>query len=382
MRAHPRQDDACLVSGAVKNPYRLLRSLRARVEVVGVVVDERGSWTADGYPVWGAHPRWLRLYARTLVWNLLTLPKVWRLFARADVVQCHHPNLGLGAAVLHRLVFRRVPLVVKAHGTGVPELAANRYGGVAGIVFALNARLHRRHDRLVLRWADRCLVSSDHQVEEMVDLYGVARDRIVRTYNGIDPEFAVVRHRTGPEAVAAPRLVFVGRVVPKKGFHRLHDLYRGVLAHHPQASLTLVLGHRGSVEDAGTFRFVQERLAPMPGCRLLFDLDERTLYEVLAGSDIGLVPSEGYESIPTVVLEMCGAGLPVFATARWGIPEVLPPRFGLSGDLAADVGRIVAFIAAELADWDSTAWAAAYERFRYDRLVRDYDAVYRDVLAA
>ena len=381
MRAHPRQEDACLVSGAVKSPFRLLRSLRERVHVVGVlVVDQTSRFVTHGYPVIGLRVRGLRLYPRTLVWNVLTFPLVVRLFARAQIVQCHHPHFGLGAAVARRLLFPRVRLIVKAHGTAAPELAANRYPGLKGRVLAMSAAALRRHDRWVLQSADRCLVSSVHQEREMVEVYGVGADRLRTIYNGVDAQHVRVRDRRGSDAVDAPRFVFVGRVVPKKGHAQLFRLYEGVRAVHPGATLTLVLGHRDAVEDSRTHDLILEAARALPGCRLLYDLDEPGLYDVLAHSDIGLVPSEGYESIPSVVLEMGAAGLPVFATYRWGIPEVLPEDLGLTGDADADVARISEFIQTRLGAWDSPAWAHRHERFHYDRLADRYCEVYAELL--
>lgn len=381
MRAHPRHDTDCLVSGAVKNPYRLLRALNARVQVVGVVTEEaRARFDGGGYPVVSRQVPGARLYVRTLLWNLVAFPAVVRLYRRADIVQCHHPHLGLGAALLRRSG-RPVALVVKAHGTAVPELVANRYGGARGALLRLNAAAHLRHDRWVLRSADRCVVSSDFQRQEMVDLYGVDPARLVRAYNGIDSAYVVRRTRAGADAVAGPRFVFVGRVVPKKGYRQLAALYRGLRARFPDATLDLVLGHHDRVEDPTTLRLVAEELTTQPGCRVHHDLDEPALFELLAGSDVGLVPSEGYESIPTVVLEMASTGLPVFATYRWGIPEVLPEEFGLGGDVEADVARIVSFVENELATWDSAAWARRFEPFHYDRLAGQYLDLYGELLS-
>jgi glycosyltransferase involved in cell wall biosynthesis len=141
-----------------------------------------------------------------------------------------------------------------------------------------------------------------------------------------------------------------------------------------------VLGHRGAAEDPRTNALVRHEAARLPGCEIVHDLDETALFEVLAASDVGIVPSEGYESIPSVVLEMAATGLPVFATYRWGIPEVLPEAFGLTGDLTTDVAKVSAFVEHELAGWDSATWATRYEHHRYDRLAPQYRAVYDELM--
>ena len=83
IRSHPRDEASCLVSGAVKNPFRLLQSLRSRVDVVGVVcADQTGRFTSHGYEVTGRSLGFLKLYVRTLLWNLVNLPAVFKLFRR------------------------------------------------------------------------------------------------------------------------------------------------------------------------------------------------------------------------------------------------------------------------------------------------------------
>ena len=100
------------------------------------------------------------------------------------------------------------------------------------------------------------------------------------------------------------------------------------------------------------------------------------LYEEIAAADVGLVPSRGYESIPTVVFEMGAVGLPVFASWRWGIPEVLPERFALSGEAADDAARVTDFVRSELPGWDRVGAAEEFARFSYDELAQTYVDIY------
>ena len=381
LRAHPSDDRAPLASGAAKSPFRLLRYLSRRVDVAGVVVVDhagRRSSLVAGHPV-----GWLRLYPRTLVWNLINAPAVLRLARRADVLQCHHPHFGLAAAAARRWGRHPFLFVVKAHGTAVPEAAANRRGrGWRPWILALNSWIHRWHDRWVLRAADVCVVSSSFQRSEMTKLYSVAPERVTTIYNGFDPEHRRVRSRSTGHGSRAPRLIFVGRVAAKKGFEHLALVYAQLRQRHPGVSLTLVLGASNAVEDVTTYRFVRDHLRTQPGCRVLHDLDESGLYGALADSDIGIVPSTGYESIPSVIYEMCATGLPTFATYRWGIPEVLPEEFGLSGDVETDVDRISHFIEKRLDGWDSDAWAQRYDRFSYEVLATEYEHLYKSTRAS
>jgi glycosyltransferase involved in cell wall biosynthesis len=248
-------------------------------------------------------------------------------------------------------------------------------------VLRANAAVHLRHDRFVLRSADACVVSSDHQVAELVELYRVDRRRVRTIRNGFDPDFLRVPAEAGARP-RGPHLVFVGRLVPKKGLDHLLDVQALLRERFPEARLTLVLGHRAAVEHRPTLRMVEERTRALPGCELRFDLREDELFDVLADADVGVVPSRGYESIPTVVLEMLGSGLPVFATHRWGVPEVLAERFALSGDAVADARTLGDFVVGELPTWDRAAWAARHRCHGYDRLVGEYLSLYDELLDA
>jgi glycosyltransferase involved in cell wall biosynthesis len=282
---------------------------------------------------------------------------------------------------MKKCAFKRVKFVVKAHGTAVPELRANRYRGIKGAVLSLNAVLHRWHDTFVLKQADVVLCSSEFQRQEMISIYGLPSDGIRCMYNGYDPQFVnsaeYGRHAPGD---LCHRVVFCGRVVPKKGLQYAISLFQKVARDVPDARLLMLLGKREEVEDPSTYADVQSAARRDQRIEIKHDLSESELYAEFGKATLGLITSENYESIPTVLLEMVSCGLPVFATYAWGIPEVLPEGFGLSGEIERDASKILSFSedpAAERKTFEVTSFVR--QRFDYRVLVREYLSLYEEL---
>jgi len=107
---------------------------------------------------------------------------------------------------------------------------------------------------------------------------------------------------------------------------------------------------------------------------------------LLAGADLFLLPSQT-ESFGLSALEALACGVPVVASRVGGLPEVV--RDGETGTLLP-VGDVAAMADAAVAILrDDRRWRAmsesaardARERFALDRIVADYERLYRDALA-
>lgn len=376
VRAHLSDEDGILIGGASKNPYRLLRFLSRIVEIKRVIYFEG---THSGSELYTAHrfraP--LKLYPKTFLLNLLSSCAVWRAFSESHIVQCHHPHFGLIAAILRKSVFRDVRFVVKAHGTGMPELLANRYRSWKGLILRLNAAVHLWHDRFVLACADSVLCSSEFQRQEMEQVYGVNYQKTRCIYNGYDPD--LLNHAAkSAKTRDTHRMVFCGRVVPKKGIEYAIDLFQLMAGESDEYRLALILGKRTDVEDPQTYRRVLNRVRGDERISVLHDVAETDLYRQFLQASVGLITSKNYESIPTVLIEMLSAKMIVFATYAWGIPEILRADYGLTGNLHADVDRV------------RLAWtvrkhepaAVPIEQLSYQSLVHSYVAIYRELLSS
>ena len=79
------------------------------------------------------------------------------------------------------------------------------------------------------------MTSSEFQHQEMAAIYGVRPDRLRTAYNGYSPEY-LSRGLTATRPDSdGPNLLFIGRVVPKKGLDDLLDIYEAVRRDVPDA---------------------------------------------------------------------------------------------------------------------------------------------------
>lgn len=343
-KAFPVADHLPMIGGSAKAPYRVFKYLAAsgKIEVTQIIAFEGAVPPGHSYPIRVIKPRF-KLYLKTLYQNLMSLPAVLAMFRRGDVVQCHHPHYGLFCALLKLFWYREVKFIVKAHGTALPELRSNQYGGVRGLILKANGYLHFYHDRLVLSAADICLCSSDFQREEMRKLYRVGAEKIFSIYNGYDPQYFYTP-ASKHDYSKSIGVVFCGRLVPKKGVYECIVLCEYLRRMGFDLSLQMVLGSRQYIENPATLEQVVTACKMHDWINMHFDLTENELADLYRRSTVGLVTSKNYESIPSVIYEMRACGVAVFATYRWGIPEVLSREYALTGDPDADAKIIAAYL--------------------------------------
>jgi len=379
IKSHLADDGAPLVGGSSKNPYRLVKYLSRRAKIARVIYFDGQHTGLEPYTAHRFRTPFLKLYFKTIYQNVVALPSVYRAFRDADIVQCHHPHFGMGAALLRKFVFRNKRLIVKAHGTAFPEVKANKYRGAKGAILALNAAAHRWHDRYVLKSADIVLCSSNFQRAEMTTIYRAAPDRVKTVYNGYDAEY-LSRAAKNRDATGARHFVFCGRVVPKKGALYAIALFGKLSRDRTDDRLTLVLGLKTEIEDVSTYAKICAAVAGDHRISVVHGLTESELYSTFQRATVGFIPSVEYESIPTVLIEMMATGLPVFATNKWGVPELLPQHFGLSGELEEDCKMIGTFLGgAQIAAPCRLPSGMHIDDLSYDSLVEKYLEIYRAI---
>jgi glycosyltransferase involved in cell wall biosynthesis len=173
--------------------------------------------------------------------------------------------------------------------------------------------------RIVFGWFARslnCFVCVSQAVAGSLRQLGIDEAKIRVIHNGIAD--AVSAKRT-PQGVAAFRIGIVGQVGAWKGHDDLLDAF--AMVHHKHESVELHVFGKG---DA-TYRGELERKSIGLGIAKWvkwheFVQDRRDIYATL---DLCVVPSRSEEPLGLTAIEAGFSGLPVIATRRGGLPEIV-----------------------------------------------------------
>ncbi len=379
-------------------PIRVLRVI-ARLNVGGPAVHVALLTARLGPPAFhstlvcgqvGPHEGDMAYYARSLGVQPLVIPELGREL---------HPLRDLRTLLtLYRLIRRLRPDVVHTHTAkagfvgrvaawlaGVPVIVHTFHGHVFhGYFSPARTRLFLALERLAARLSDAIVTLSDGLRDELVETYHIAaRDKVRVLPLGLDLQrYAGTPRKAGACRAAwgippgAPLVGIVGRLVPIKNHALFLQAAARVRAALPDAHF-LVVGDgetrpqvEAAVESLGlcgavTFTGWQQDLAP-----IYSDLDL-------------LVVSSHNEGTPVSAIEALAAGCPVVATAVGGVPDLL--EGGALGALVppGDAPALAEAILRALRHPPDVrgAQAAMLSRFSIDRLARDLEELYRELLA-
>ena len=264
-----------------------------------------------------------------------------------------------------RALGRFRPDVVHAHEPLVP------YADRAYAFSLVAPLLHRVWRRLSARIA----------VSEAAATFVASRfpgDAIRVIPNGVDTElFARAEPRRLPEG---RRVLFVNRLEPRKGFAVMVEAFRELAPTH--SDLLLVVAGDGPERGAINRLPSQVRQRVV----MLGNVPHDRLPSLHAASDVFCAPATGRESFGIVLVEALSSGLPVVASDIPGYREVVrdevnglltPPR-----DSAAVADAIALLLKdADLSKRLSDAGRQASRRYSWDTVLREIQAVYREVIA-
>jgi glycosyltransferase involved in cell wall biosynthesis len=361
------------VGGSSKNPIKIIKSLEPYTHI-NAIVYFNGSHFNDGIRnQFFFRVGFVKLFFKTILQNLIIIRRIFDCLRFSNILQIHHPHYGFSSIIIRNLFFRKKIIITKAHGTAVPELVANNYVGLKGLILKFNSKIHFKIDQFVLRNSDHVICSSKFQLAEMQSIYGVKRDRLTSIYNGFDKDFIVDSLKSVPL-----QFVFCGRIVPKKNIIYAIDLFNIVRLSGIECNLKLILGSSNHIEDQDTYNLILDKIGDCPYIEILFDLSESDLYREFSSSTVGLITSIGYESIPTVLFEMLGCGVKVFSTYDWGIPEILNQDSALTLDLFADREIILKYISNH--DNQDNIKRLDLERYEIKSLAKEYLSLYNKII--
>ncbi len=238
--------------------------------------------------------------------------------------------------------------------------------------FERDASAMGRLDRAVFKWAvpraarraDHVLAVSERTKRDVVELYGIAPEKVTVTPNGVDAAFFPDRGG-GEAAVPAlpPYLLFVGAIQRRK------DPLAALAAARVVGLPLVVAGPEKEPELARELR--------AGGAELRGYVSKDELADLYRGAAALVLPSR-YEGFGLPVLEAMACGTPVVAADEPALREVAGDAavYAEDGDFAAAVRRAL--------DGRDRLVAAGLERakrFSWEETARRTVAVYRQVLA-
>jgi glycosyltransferase involved in cell wall biosynthesis len=245
-------------------------------------------------------------------------------------------------------------------------------------------------NRFSERFVDRFMVVSDALEKIMIEKHGIAPQRVVKIYNGIEKDEYCIeneetvcrrsRFRKGSGlGEDVPVVGVIGRLVWQKGFEYFIEAIPDVLRRFPKA-IFLIVGE-GELKDELT---VKSRILKLED-KIIFTGFRNDIKDVLASIDIFVMPSL-MEGLPVVLLEAMAMMKPIVATKIEGIIETL--ENGVTGLLVSPKDPQVLseaivdlLIHKEKArQMGLAARKVVEERFRVDIMVQKVEEVYKELL--
>jgi glycosyltransferase involved in cell wall biosynthesis len=285
-----------------------------------------------------------------------------------------HAHFGFdGVEAWHLARHLSVPLLVTLHGSDITTHMAWFASGRSG-------RRWKNYPRRLRALAQRPEVSfvavSGH-IRDAAIAAGLPAGRIHVRHIGIDPDRFVPRDP--PPGARAPTILFLGRLVEKKGCRFLIDAFRAIHARMPQARLVIA-------GDGPERAALQAMAASLDAITFTGAVSRDRVQELMGQARIFCLPSitavsGDAEGLPLVLLEAQASGVPVVTSARGGVTEGIVD--GETGFAFAerDVGALTDRLLTLLAD-DALAdrMGAAARRFvRLNHDIRLCTAALEDV---
>jgi glycosyltransferase involved in cell wall biosynthesis len=238
--------------------------------------------------------------------------QTWRIRRRSehiDVVNSHWMVPSGLTAAWARGRRRRFRHVLHVHAADVYLLATLPFGS--------------RLARYVLRRTDAVLADGSHVRTALDELVGFSTGATLRPMGAWVDDFQAAVEAT-PNRHQAGYLVFVGRLVEKKGVTYLIEAMETIRRHHPQLGLVII----GDGPLRASLEADRRRLGLEEAIEFVGALPHDEVIRVIRRSRLAVVPSvidaKGEtEGMPTVVIEMMAAGLPVVGSDVDGIPDVI-----------------------------------------------------------
>ncbi|WP_435768328.1 glycosyltransferase [Nocardioides sp. SYSU DS0651] len=296
-----------------------------------------------------------------------------------DVVHAHFWMSGVAsveaAGSVARSLGRPVPVLQTFHALGVVK---RRHQGAADTSPPCRIEMERR----LLHDTQHVIATCSDEVRELREL-GLPAGRASVIPCGVDTRRFLPASGSGSRRRGRrPRLVAVGRLVPRKGFATVIEALAGV----PDAELLVVGGPPAELLDTDPEVRRLAEVAASCGVtdrvRFVGALPPEDMPRVLASSDVA-VTGAWYEPFGIVPVEAMACGLPVVATDVGGHRDTVVP--GTTGELVPpkDPAAMAAALRGLLADdrerkeYGAAGRRRAEELYDWRTVVERTEVVYR-----
>jgi glycosyltransferase involved in cell wall biosynthesis len=295
---------------------------------------------------------------------------------RPDIIHTHTAKAGMLGRLAAVLAGGARPVIVHTYHGHVLE----------GYFDPLRNAAYRSLERQLGRATDALIGVSSATVDDLVRLAIAPRSKFRVIPIGLDLEpflsapagaGRAFRREMGASADVV-LLTFVGRLVAIKRV----DLLLRAVARARQLGAPIRLAIVGD----GALRPRLERVAAELGVReqVCFAGYRAEMVAVTAAADIAVLSSDN-EGTPVSLIEAAAAGKPAVATTVGGVPDVVTPETGLLVP-AGDAERLAQGILALAGDpalratVGEQARRRVAQRFSAERLVRDIDSLYTELI--
>jgi len=218
-----------------------------------------------------------------------------------------HSMYSFGYALIKKL-----PYVATLHGTQYNEFKNSLLYGASPnhIITDFSSMIMERYSG---KKADKIIVVSNENRQDVIAQYGIAEEKIATIPNGVNVS------RFQPSKCESKTIIFVGRLHERKGIDKLLSSFSNVIKKDSEAKLRIV----GSGEDEARLKKIAKQLnLTSKNLKFLGFVPEKELPDLYSSSSIFALPSY-YEGFGIVLIEAMSAGLPLVSVRTGGATEVI-----------------------------------------------------------
>lgn len=346
--------------GIVSGKEIMVLQLADGLRNAGMEVEVVSSYWSDGK--FSARLEALRIPTHKVWFGFLSATRDWRCIYMTLAQLARWPQLLAGyASFVRRFKPERV-VHTNWHGllTLSPFLKRNRE--IYWVHEVLPSKLQYR---VVFRFLDRRVqrfVAVSAAVANSLQRIGIEARKVSVIYNGLPtPNLSAGNHSNSDGRMVVG---IVGQIGPWKGHEDLLQAFQHVVNQHPDALLDIYGSGSPDYEEFLKARAVKLGLADKIRWQG-FEADSNKIYTAMS---MLVVPSRSEDPLPTVAIEAAFYQIPVVASARGGLLEIVEQ--GVTGFLfpVGDVAAMARYIQTLLGDPDLRKMMGANARIRAEKL--------------